>query len=74
MKKIKVQLIRTGKLGQEIYVRDPKGGYTCFLKDFSNIISEGKTISAAQKNLWNTVYDVLNHLMIRTGKFDKNKL
>jgi predicted RNase H-like HicB family nuclease len=57
-----VEVIRTGKLGTEIYVRDPKqGGFTGFFKDFPNIITEGETIDEAQKNLWNTIYDVLKY-------------
>ena len=55
---------KTGKLGEEIYVKDQKvGGYTAFFKDFSNIASEGETLKEAQKNLWNTLYDVLKHLL-----------
>lgn len=54
--------IKKGKLGEEIYVKDEKiGGYTSFFKDFSNIVSQGETLKEAQKNLWNTLYDVLKY-------------
>jgi hypothetical protein len=56
--------IKTGKLGNEIYVEDPKtGGYTAYFKDFPSIISEGETIEIAQVNLWNTTYDILKSLI-----------
>lgn len=63
-KMLPIQLIRTGKLGQEIYVKDVKqGGYTAFFKDFSNIVTQGETIEEAQTNLWNTVHDVLKNFL-----------
>jgi hypothetical protein len=55
---------REGRLGPEIYVWDEKlGGYTAFFLDFSNIVTQGETIDEAQKNLWNTVYDILKNFL-----------
>jgi hypothetical protein len=57
---------RTGKLGKEIYVEDPKmGGYTGFFKDFPAIVTQGETIKEAQERLWNTTFDTLKYLLIK---------
>lgn len=52
---------RKGKLGIEIYVKDPELGYTAFFGEFPKVISEGKTIKEAQMNLWNAIYDLMKH-------------
>jgi predicted RNase H-like HicB family nuclease len=55
---------REGSLGTEIYVQDPSvGGYTAFLSDFPEIVTEGETIEEAQQNLWNTIFDVLKYYL-----------
>jgi predicted RNase H-like HicB family nuclease len=60
----KSHISKEGKLGHEIYVEDTEaGGYTTFFSEFPEIISEGETVEEAQKNLWNTLFDVLTHLL-----------
>lgn len=61
--KFKGYHIIKGKLGPEVYVKDPSiGGYTAHFKDFP-IISEGDTLEKAQENLWNAAYDVFKNLI-----------
>ena len=53
-----------GNLGNEIYVEDLNyGGFTAYFEDFPEIIAEGETKEEAQKNLWNTTFDVLKYLV-----------
>jgi hypothetical protein len=55
--------IRIGNFGNEIYIRDfENGGFTVYFEDFPEIIAEGETIEKAQRNLWDTSFDVLKYL------------
>ena len=43
-----------------IMVEDPHiGGYTAFLKELPNIVTEGETVGKAQKNLADAIWDVV---------------
>jgi len=62
-------IVVEGSLGDEMYVEDPDlGGYTAFFKEFPQIVSQGETFEEAQTNLWNTLYDVIKHLLTQKEK------
>lgn len=57
-------VVINGKLGDEIYVKDPKdGGYTAYFKDYPQMVTEGNTINDAQDRLWGTAYDTFRFLL-----------
>jgi len=51
-----------------IMVKDKKiGGYTAYLKELPNVITEGETIYKAKQNLADTFHDVI--LSLDVAKF-----